>query len=468
MPNSQHVLLYRNPDLQDTRGGSHLLVWGGLAQWLVVDDELAAFLALFDGQCTVADVVRLQSRQTGKPLSVVARETESVVGELRRRGILHDGASGRVIEPEPVRIANVTVNLTNRCNLRCRWCYNADRQTQEMPVQSMMDAIEQGRNILDPNASFIILGGEPFIDAPRLLAALDRAAGLFAPPAMVSTNGTLLTREAVAELTRRRVEVQVSLDSADAEEHDTIRGEGVFEKATTGISRLVNAGVHTIVSMVYTRPDACTLERYFDLALRLGVNEARLIPMRAIGRGLDCADALPDQAEVFEDLMDVLARRPDVRPLLGRDFFSILNAVCRHSTPRTGCGIGRKVLFIDADGLVYPCPNHTTPGHVCGDLRQDDIAAIARNSSVLNALRERYQVERYTSCGTCAFRYWCAGDCRGEVLAATGDPLGPSPHCEELRTVIKEMLWLAAENDGRLGGGSDQMGTTAPEDTFLT
>ena len=443
------------------------MVWGELAQWLLVDEDLAGLLGLFDGGRNLGRVLREHARRSKRPVRDIRLEALKIVEELHRRGILSPNATVRPIEPEPVKIANVTVNLTNRCNLHCAWCYNAARTTDEMPVETLMDAVERGKGILEPNGSFIILGGEPLIDADRLSYALRRAEDVFRPASLISTNGTLLTGSAVEKLRSRRVEVQVSLDSHRADRHDAIRGRGVFEKAVAGIRRLVDAGVTTIVSMVFTRESMDEFEPYLDLALKLGVNEARFIPLRTIGFGLTHRDARPDFAASFEHLMGILGRRPELRRLLRRDFFSIAMTLCRYSTPRTGCGIARKVIFIDADGCVYPCPNHVRPEYLCGDLREAALSEIILRSPVLQALRRQYRVANYGRCRDCAFRYWCAGDCRGEVLATMGDATAESPHCQELQQMFRQMLWLIAQGDTRLGTAPEPAHGKAAREIFV-
>jgi radical SAM protein with 4Fe4S-binding SPASM domain len=450
MPEASPVLRAREPDFRDRRGGAQLLVWGERPDWLVVDDELAGFLTLFDGRRTLAEAVEAHGARGGD-----REEAERVSAELLRRGLLAEDLSPPPAAPEPVRIANVTFNLTNRCNLRCPWCYNAGRASAEIPPALLLRALREARGLLDPGASLILLGGEPFLDLPRLLEALDGAAGVFGPPPLVSTNGTLLSAEAVRALSRRRVEVQVSLDSHDPEVHDAARGPGVFRKALDGARRLADAGVRTILSMVYTRRTAGSFEPYLDLARAAGAAEARFIPLRRVGGGAPLGDLCPDQAESLENLLDVLERRPDLRPLLGRDWFSIAAATLRVSSPRRNCGIGRRVLFVDADGQVYPCPNHARPDHRCGSLRERGLEAIVRGSRVLRRIRARYDVSSYEGCGRCAFRQWCAGDCRGEVLAVSGDPFRAAPHCRELRRVYPRLLWLLATGDPRLGPRQD-------------
>jgi radical SAM protein with 4Fe4S-binding SPASM domain len=458
----------RKPTLDEARGPRRLLVWGELAQWLVVDAELDELLRALDGRRSLRSVLKDHARRRGRPYEHVAREARPVIRHLVERGILTErGRESAAAEAGPIRIANLTINLTNRCNLRCHWCYNAGRTTEEMPIPAIMDAVAADRSIFDRAASCIILGGEPFLDPPRLWTALDRMGELFTVSPMVSTNGTLLTDRTVGELARRTAEVQVSLDSHDPERHDAVRGPGTHAAAVRGIRRLVAAGVHTIMSMIYTARNLDGLEPYLDLARELGVAEARFIPLRLIGGGRRVPEARPDQFAALTALLAVLDRRPGLRPLLGRDFFSIITAVCRYSFRRVNCGIGRRVIFIDADGAVYPCPNHVAPAFRAGTLRERGLAELVRASPVMKDVRARYHVAAYTRCRSCPFRHWCAGDCRGEVLALTGDPTAPSPHCEELRRVYTEILWLIAEKDPRLGLHAEEPEGRSTADTWL-
>jgi radical SAM protein with 4Fe4S-binding SPASM domain len=421
---------------------------------MVVDEELHALLGRFDGRRTLKRVLLGHSKAWGKPVERLAAEFEAVLPDLIARGIL-TATPGRALrpDPEPLSIANLTLNLTNRCNLRCPFCYNSGRRTEELPAETLMEAVEAARPVFEPGATFIVLGGEPLLDPPRLWVALDRAAKVFSSQALLSTNGTLLTPDTVAGLAGRAVEVQVSLDSPDPARHDAGRGQGVHAKAVAGVERLVAAGVPTILSMVYTSQSAAELEPFLELALALGVREARFIPLRLIGGGLSSRSLLPDQHATFTFLLEILGRRPELGKLLVRDWFSIMYTLCRYSARRTSCGIGRRVIFLDADGAVYPCPNHVSPELRCGDIRTTPLVEILKASQVMSGLRERYEVSRFTRCRECPFRHFCAGDCRGEVLALTGDPAAPSPHCSELRRVYTEMFWLLSEGDQRLGGG---------------
>ena len=462
------VLHAISPDLRQQRGDVSLLVWGELAQWLVVDDELRAFLERFDGRSELRRVLRRHAKAQRRPLAEVEAEAQPMVHELLRRGILRRQAQPEPQTPEPTSIANLTVNITNRCNLRCTHCYNRGHQSADAPVEALVAGIQGAREILDTDASLVILGGEPLLDPARLLALLDGCAGLFGQRPVVSTNGTLVTPALAQELARRRVEVQVSLDHHLAAQHDQIRGQGRWEQALEGIQRLLEAGAYTILCRIYARGDEDQLEPYLDMAAELGVQEVRFIPLRGIGAAGADPGHLPDQLATLRSLVALLQRRPELAGLLARDWFSIAATLLGRGRGRSSCGIGRRVALLDADGTVYPCPNHSAPMFAAGNLLEQSLASIVRSSQVFEGMRQIYTVQRYTRCATCAFRGWCAGDCRGEVLALTGDPAAPSPHCAELRAVYAELLWLTAAQRLPLGERATLAdGRPVPRETFV-
>jgi uncharacterized protein len=447
----------RKPSLHESRGGRHLFVWGDVGQWLVVDDEVADLLARFERPQRVRDVLDELARTSNKPLTESLEEAVFAIEALRRRGLLGSPPPPPSPPNDPLLVSSLTLNITNRCNLRCPWCYNPRGGDREIAVSELIDWIAAGAESLDEKATFIILGGEPFLDQSRLLELVRGAKRFFPREILVSTNGTLVDEATPAALAREGVTVQVSLDAPTAERHDRARGKGVFDKAIATTKRLVEADVHTVFSMVMTHGCEDEFEDYFALAERLGVNEVRFIPLRRIGGGVDQAADSPDLVRCFGRLVEIVRRRPGWGDMLHRDFFSILMTACRFSRLRDNCGIGRRCLFVDADGTILPCPNHRTAEYRCGHVSTTPLDTILESSDVLGELRGRYRLDTMTACRQCAFRYWCAGDCRAEALSVSGSPAAPSPHCASLRKIMKEMLWLLADGWEGLGRRSEAM-----------
>lgn len=438
----------RRPSLQEKRGDRVLLVWGNLGQWLVLDDEAWSLLQYFAEKQTILDALKDYARGRGVRSEDAQSKSMPIIEQLAERGILFGDSKPILAPPDKLQIANLTFNITNQCNLRCPWCYNICKTSEEIPIREFMKWLRQGIDAFDKDASFIILGGEPFLDPQRLSDTIAMASGLFAGEILVSTNGTVLDEQTLGVLAEVGATVQVSIDSPKAECHDTIRGPGVFKKSTQTAQRLVSAGIHTVLSMVLVKGSEDDLESYFDLAMDIGVQEVRFIPLRQIGKGQDCHSKVPDLYAIFSTLVSLLQRRSELAPYLGRDFYSILMAVCRHSLYRSNCGIGRRVLFVDADGKIYPCPNHRTSVYCCGQVPDVPLNTVLEDAVVLKSIRREDCLKTMTKCCTCSFRYWCAGDCRAEATFAGGDARAPSPYCESLQKIMKEIFWLIADGWG--------------------
>lgn len=439
------------PDLVERRGDRVLLVWSAAGAWIVADREFHELVGELRGHRSAVELVQVLARRWRRDPRQVAREVGPALDALRGMGVLDPGEPG----PDLVEIANVTINITNACNLRCTHCYN-DPHGEQASADELVRALLGIEPVLGGGATLIILGGEPLLDLDRLETLVRGTERLFAHPPMVSTNGTLVDAAAARRLAALGVDVQVSLDGPDAASNDPVRGEGSFDRAVAGVRHLRDAGVDVTLSMVYGRGDAGRMEAYGDLALALGAGEVRFIPLRLIGRGAEHPEAAPDQLAVLDHLLALLQRRPELRPLLRRDFFSITREVCRLGGTRTHCGIGRRVVFLDADGGVYPCPNHRLPAFRVGDALQTPLAEIVRESPAMRAVRDAYAVEHYEGCAGCPVRAWCAGDCRGEVLAVHGDAAGPAPHCAEMRQLVPRLMWLIADDDPRLGARDER------------
>jgi len=442
----------RKASLHEERDERHLFVWGDLGQWLVVDDEAAILLKCFAESRSVAEALTEYSRAVNKSRDAAVQEASPVVDALVERGILGSPPPSPSPPEERLRVSNLTFNITNQCNLRCPWCYNPRSEDCEIPVSDLMNWLDKGAEALDRDAAFIILGGEPFLDEARLLSTVQEVRERSSGEILVSTNGTLLGDQAPGELAAADATVQISLDSPSPERHNAIRGNRVFERAVSTTKRLIDAGVHTVLSMVLTQSSEEELEAYFDLAVEIGAHEVRFVPLRRIGCGVDYSDVAPDLYECFRRLVEILRRRPELAQLLHRDFFSILMTVCRFSRLRSNCGIGRRCLFVDASGDIFPCPNHRGSKYSCGNVSTAPLAQLLEDSMVLNDLRGRYHLDGMPTCARCAYRYWCAGDCRAEALATTGRPNAPSPYCDAIKKVMTEMFWLMA--DGWQGMGN--------------
>jgi AdoMet-dependent heme synthase len=179
------------------------------------------------------------------------------------------------------------------CNLACTHCFVSCSPTNRTHDHISLDEV---RGYLDEAAAlgvkeYYFTGGEPFLN-PDMEAIL--AATLAVGPATVLTNGLLLDPERCARLAALSagsdysLDLRVSLDGFALESNDAVRGEGVFDRAMTGIRNLAAAGLAPVLTVTEVHEENATdagKERFFELLRELGIEKPRLkvLPVFRIG-----------------------------------------------------------------------------------------------------------------------------------------------------------------------------------------
>jgi len=178
------------------------------------------------------------------------------------------------------------------CNLTCAYCLteSAPRSPRrlldpEEMIAAADEAVKLGFGRLG------VTGGEPFLikELPELIAELSRRL-----PVILNTNATLFTDKLlarVAPLAELPVTFQISLDSADPEANDELRGPRNFAKVVDAIPKLVELGIDLRVATTGDDRSPEEMERLCALHLELGVPEDHHLVRPIVNRGR----ALPGQ-----------------------------------------------------------------------------------------------------------------------------------------------------------------------------
>jgi MoaA/NifB/PqqE/SkfB family radical SAM enzyme len=337
-------------------------------------------------------------------------------------------------------------NITNLCNLRCRYCYQGAGHSlkDELSFEEKIDLINQ---MADAHVAYLaISGGEPIL-ADRFWDLLEYA-GKFLHTS-VATNGTLLgDRSLVTRLGDYGAKnVFVSLDGATAESHDFIRGGGSFVKSLKGIRNLVaDEHLHVGINTVVTKRNYHEVPAILDLSAKLGVNSFSHYNFIPTGRGKDGIDQdiTPGQRE---DLVNMLYDWHLKRHKTGLNIISTSPTYARVIYERSGgsaglfhytadnatsisgiieyaggCGAGRVYMALQPDGLASPCV--FMPEVIIGDTRKQRLLEIWQSSDICLRMVDRdnfhfHCPEFQTICGGCRARAY-----------AYGDILGPDPGCK--------------------------------------
>ncbi len=257
------------------------------------------------------------------------------------------------------------LEVTPRCNARCRYCYNVWREpgggyaASEPTREGLETVLEAVLDRLDPEV-LTFSGGEPLLrDDMEALALLarDRRSNL---EIQLTTNGTLLTRPRATALCRAGIShALIPLLSDRRETQAELMGLDTFDAACRGLLAARAAGMVACAVFVATRRNLPEMAGAFRTALALGVDEWMFLRFLPGGTGLaNRAELLPEPGALADALeeADRLGARSGMAVTCGEPMPPSWLAGRRFSWARFArCGAGQSRLAVDPSGRVRPC-----------------------------------------------------------------------------------------------------------------
>lgn len=156
--------------------------------------------------------------------------------------------------------------ITDRCNLHCRHCYVGDGFHQDIPFSKIVKVLREFEEI--QGLRLLLSGGEPLLHPD--FWKINNLLRNHEFRSVLLSNGTLINKENAKRL--RVHEVQISLDGMK-EGHESVRGEGTFEKALTAIESLREAGIRVSVATMIHRKNLGEFEKLESLIRSLEIEE---------------------------------------------------------------------------------------------------------------------------------------------------------------------------------------------------
>lgn len=216
------------------------------------------------------------------------QDDDSVVAALRKAKLY----SKANIFP----IASLQLELTAHCNMFCKHCYNnsgadngvADAMTAERWISFAKYLVERGGVF-----ECLISGGEPFLLGDKLFELMDifhEDGSLF----MLLTNGYFLTQEKARLLKKYRYHwLQISIDGANAEYHDSFRGlKGSWQKAIDAAKLVAENGIPLKIAHCVTPYNLHSVDEMCRLAASLGASSIIVGELCLSGRTTQNRDLL--------------------------------------------------------------------------------------------------------------------------------------------------------------------------------
>lgn len=352
-------------------------------------------------------------------------------------------AAERVAEAKyPLR--SLYFYLTEGCNLRCRHCWiapkyqTASRTYPALDFELFESIVEQAKPL--GLVGVKLTGGEPLLH-PEVSKILEliRAAEL---RLTLETNGVLCTPPLARQMADcKKPFVSVSLDGAEAETHEWMRGvSGCFEAALEGTRNLAEAGLKPQIIMSLARRNKEQIEPLVRLAESLGAGSVKFNIVQPYARGEQMRSRretldLEELVELGEWVERDFSARTSLRLVFSHPaaFRPLGGLFGKGRSGASGCGI-LGILGVLSDGSYAMCGiGETVPELVYGHAATDRLRDVWRDTPLLLELREGFPRRFEGICGKCALRDICLGYCVAQNYYTCGSLWTSNWYCEESR-----------------------------------
>jgi radical SAM protein with 4Fe4S-binding SPASM domain len=284
---------------------------------------------------------------------------------VKRNGIPHPS-------PNP-SLRYLEFQITDRCNLRCRHCYIGDGLHQDLPLEKIFKVLKEFEEI--QGLRLLLSGGEPLLHP--YFWRINKILRDYAFRSVLLSNGTLITKETAKKL--RVHEVQISLDGMKAG-HESIRGEGTFEKTLKAIDYLQEANIRVSIATMIHRKNLYEFGKLASLMQSKNIEEWNV--------------DIPCIAGRMDENKDIWVSPSEAGPFLQYGFGGGLHSSEKNAT------CGAHLCAILANGYVAKC----------GLFSEEPVGSIDEGLRVCWERIPRIQLKELTC--DCVELEECRGGCR--------------------------------------------------------
>lgn len=258
-------------------------------------------------------------------------------------------------------------NVTGRCNLNCKYCWDIFKRENEMDTLKAKEIID--KISCDKCRMLLFTGGEPLVrtDLFELISYADRKK---ISNIKICTNGVLIDKYIQEMVTSAITEIHISLDSL-SESDKQYRGYKV-EKILQNISLLKSKARSNQKIVLVTVIDIYNLQNFEDVLKYASENDLFVsyqLPIKTENSDLNLFVNQMSRDEIgylFGKLNEYHKKYRKTMDYFVRFYYLTAKRYFLNNVIPTQCGAGAEFSIISPIGDIYSCYSHKDKPNDCG------------------------------------------------------------------------------------------------------
>lgn len=326
-------------------------------------------------------------------------------------------------------LKRVVISLTDRCNLKCRHCYNGDNFSRSL---NQLDYINEtfSNDLKELGVQHIgLTGGEPLLVWDKLLEVTSvLKKNKFS--ILLTTNGLLLNKEKMDILIDKGINwIQVSIDGIDKEKHEFIRGNNTFNKIIKLFGDIDYSKYNIIPMYTINKNNYMDIEKFIKMMTQMNVKRI------GFERYIPVTTRYKEQLELTKEMLIEAYRVINKYDNMGNIEIHIndplyniykleeikLNSdiIKNMKNWNIGCSALRTSIYIDSQGNVLPCTFTNRSVFNVNKFNIKKVSNYLLNSDYIESIK----------CRECKYALLCRG-CRASALYSNSKKWeGDDPLC---------------------------------------
>lgn len=363
-------------------------------------------------------------------------------------------------------ITDLTLNITNNCNLQCKYCFEKDKNEKVMSIDVAIDSIkwllEDHTSGPHKNLSITFFGGEPLLEFNLIQEIMQQSRKLeFRGKNIkfgVTTNGTLFDEEKMRFWKKNNMGILLSCDG-DKKTHDKYRkktdGKGTHKQVEENFKYILSAVENPEIRMTIM-PDTAKylyenvqyfMERKFKVVAAFPVDEANWKDKDIIDLKKNVYLLGNNMLEKIENGVEITVSPLD----------TLIKEICRshdnecdcntNKEDESLCGAGKAYMAIDYNGNLYPCHRFLSDRGFKGQYPIGNIYEGINEVKRIPFLRikRKYSMGCDIDCGDCECVDLCNRGCMAVNYQVTGQINQRPPNSRKLQIVWTEIARSMAD-----------------------